>query len=119
MNIKIEITAKELERSLTDLGKAIFTLAEVLEKNTTPDEGFHVGPVPEEPKTEEVKTEEVKTEDTPKITLEVVRAKLAALSQSGKQSEVKALIKKFGAAKLTEIPKDKFPEILKEAEKIA
>ena len=49
-------------------------------------------------------------------TLEQVRAKLAALTQSGKQAEVKALITKYGAKKLSEIPKDKYPELLKDAE---
>jgi hypothetical protein len=52
------------------------------------------------------------------ITLEEVRAKLAALSQSGKQAQVKALISKFGASKLTDIPKEKYAELMKEAEAI-
>ncbi|AEE92547.1 conserved protein of unknown function [Tepidanaerobacter acetatoxydans Re1] len=51
-------------------------------------------------------------------TLEQVRAKLAALTQSGKQAEVKALITKYGAKKLSEIPEDKYPELLKDAEGI-
>lgn len=56
--------------------------------------------------------------ETPKITLETVRAKLAALSQSGKQAEVKKLITSFKAKKLTEIPQEKYPELLKKAEDI-
>lgn len=52
----------------------------------------------------------------PKIALEDVRAKLAALSQSGKQQEVKALIKKYGVSKLTDIPEEKYGELLKDAE---
>jgi hypothetical protein len=52
------------------------------------------------------------------VTLEEVRTKLAGLSQSGKQAEVKSLIKKFGAIKLTDIPKEKYPELLKAAEEI-
>lgn len=55
-------------------------------------------------------------EDAAPVKLEDVRAKLAALSQAGKQEQVKALIQKFGAKKLTEIPKAKYPELLKEAE---
>lgn len=51
-------------------------------------------------------------------TLEEVRSALAKLSQKGKQQEVKALINKFGAKKLTEISKDKYEELLKEAAKI-
>lgn len=51
-------------------------------------------------------------------TLEEVRHRLALLSQSGKQPEVKALITKYGARKLSEIPKEKYPNLLKDAEEI-
>ena len=59
---------------------------------------------------------EVTSEPEPTITLETVRARLAALSQNGKQAEVKALISKYGAKKLTEIPADKYPALMAEAE---
>lgn len=52
------------------------------------------------------------------ITLEDVRLKLSGLSQNGKQQEVKALIKKFGSNKLTDISKEKYAELLKAAEEI-
>jgi hypothetical protein len=51
----------------------------------------------------------------PAYTLETVRAKLAALSQSGKQKEVKAIIESFGVKKLTDIPAEKYPEVMKRA----
>jgi hypothetical protein len=56
--------------------------------------------------------EQIKAEP---ITLEQVRAVLAEKSQSGKQPEVKALILKFGANKLTDINPSCFEELLKEA----
>lgn len=49
-------------------------------------------------------------------TLEQVRAKLAAISQSGKSAEMKQLIASFGATKLTDISADKYPELMKKAE---
>lgn len=58
-------------------------------------------------------TSKVKT-----IALEDVRAKLAYLSQAGKQKEVKDLIKKFGANKLTEVAEENYAQLLKEAEEI-
>ncbi|TLN00389.1 hypothetical protein FDZ73_19595 [bacterium] len=58
------------------------------------------------------------TPTTPTVSLEEVRAKLAALSQSGKQAQVKELITKFGASKLTDIPAEKYSELLEEAGKI-
>ena len=65
--------------------------------------------------TEDAKTE---TNKAPTFTLEQVRAKLADLSRSGKQTEVKALLNKLGAKKLTEVPEDKYPELMQEAEAI-
>ena len=61
----------------------------------------------------EAKVQEPKSES---ITIEKVRAVLAEKSQSGKQPEVKELITKFGANKLTDIDPAKFAELLKEAE---
>lgn len=50
------------------------------------------------------------------ITLEQVRAVLAAKSQAGKQPEVKALITKHGGQKLTDLNPSCYEELLKEAE---
>ncbi len=52
----------------------------------------------------------------PLITIEEVRASLAKLSQSGKQKEVKALIEKYGAKKLTDIEASQYSDLMKEAE---
>lgn len=52
------------------------------------------------------------------VTLEEVRAKLATLSQDGKQAQVKALITEFGAKKLSDIPAGKYVELLKKAEEL-
>lgn len=54
----------------------------------------------------------------PVIPLETVRAKLTALSRDGKQAQVKTLITKFGAKKLTEIPAEKYSELLEAARSI-
>lgn len=53
---------------------------------------------------------------TEQITLERVRAVLASKSQGGKQPEVKALIVKHGANKLTNLDPSCYAELLKEAE---
>jgi hypothetical protein len=61
----------------------------------------------------EIKTEPLKIEP---ITIEKVRAFLAEKSQSGKQSQVKALIVKYGANKLTDIDPACYSQLLAEAE---
>ena len=52
----------------------------------------------------------------PAITLEEVRTVLAKLAQDGKQAELKALIGKYGAKRLSEVESKYYPAILKEAE---
>jgi len=59
-----------------------------------------------------------KPADQPAYTLETVRAKLAALSQGGKQKEVKAIIESFGVAKLTDIPAEHYPTVMALAAKL-
>lgn len=54
----------------------------------------------------------------PTITLEEVRTVLAKLAQDGKQAELKALIGKFGAKRLSEVESKYYPSILKEAEEM-
>lgn len=50
------------------------------------------------------------------ITLETVRALLADKAREGKREAVKALITKFGAKKLTDVPMEQYAELFKEAE---
>jgi len=57
--------------------------------------------------------------EAPSITLEEVRAKLTAISQAGKKSEVKALIAEYGCTSVTALPAEKFSEILEKAEALA
>lgn len=50
------------------------------------------------------------------VTLEQVRAMCASKSQVGKAPEVKQLLQKFGAAKLTDVDPAKFADLLTEVE---
>jgi len=60
--------------------------------------------------------DEAAKESEKPVSLEQIRAILAEKSQSGKQPEVKALITKFGAKKLTDIDPACYKELLQEAE---
>lgn len=51
-----------------------------------------------------------------KLTVEEVRAVLAEKSRNGKTQEVRAILKELGADKLSAIPEDKLPDVLKKAE---
>lgn len=52
------------------------------------------------------------------VSLEQVRAVLAKLSQMGKTAEVKKLIVKHGAQKLSDVPESEYESLLHEAEGI-
>lgn len=67
---------------------------------------------------EDVKVEMPRSEPSKKIGLEDVRVVLAKLSQHGKTAEVKDLITKYGAVKLSDVHEDKYKDLLKDAEEI-
>jgi len=130
MEIKVTIEAPGLEG-------ALYTLAQVLANYEMPvkDRECEVKkpaasapaakkptePAKEEPKQPEPAKEEPKpaaaekVKGPPPVSLETVRAKLADLAREGKQAQIKALFGEYGAAKLTEVPEDKFPELLEKA----
>ena len=67
---------------------------------------------------EDGKVEKPRAEPSKKIGLEDVRAVLAKLSQHGKTAEVKDLLTKYGATKLSDVDEGKYKDLLKEAEGI-
>lgn len=97
--------ALDVVNDLRNLAGSIETLVQAIESNQ---------PVKEV--TKEVKEPKEEVPETKPPTLEEVRAKLAALSQDGKQAQVKALITGFGAKKLSDVPAEKYAELLKKAE---
>lgn len=125
MNIKIDvkITAPEVVKAIERL---VEVAANLSNETVIKEELAEVKET--EPKEEEKPKKPAKSKKEPKeptvtdepgaktITLEDVRAKLATLSQDGKQTDVKALITEFGAQKLSEIPAGKYAELLKKVE---
>lgn len=89
---------------LNNLSETIKEIAEVLESN----EDASVKKKPTSAKKKKVKT----------VTLEEVRAVLADKSQDGLTAQVRELLKKHGAAKLSEIDPTKYSVLLKEAEEL-
>ena len=66
--------------------------------------------------TEPVKTEAKPLPRTKRVSLEDVRAVLAVKSQQGLTAEVRGLIQKYGAKKLSEIDAQHYEELLNAAE---
>lgn len=70
----------------------------------------------EAPEESPKKQEKAEAEKPPEITLEQVRGVLADKSRSGHTAEVRAIIEKYGAKRLSEIDPKDYPAVLKEAE---
>ena len=92
--------------------EALTKIAEVLSDNLE-----EASSVQETPSVQET-SETMATEPKKKITLEAVRAALAEKSRSGFTAEVKALIRRFGVEKLSDVDESRFAEVLAEAEAI-
>ena len=107
--------ALDVVTDLRNLAGSIETLVFALETNqldsSAPAEK-------EEAKENKEPKKSAKPEKAKLPTLEDVRAKLAVLSQDGKQVQVKELITGFGAKKLSDIPVEKYPELLEQAGKL-
>jgi len=101
--IKLLLDVVEDIRRLAD---SLSTIAESLEGNT--------------PDHEVTSSEETKPQKytEPAITIEQVRAVLADKSGEGKTNEVKALLYKYDAGKLSGVKPEDYPALLEEARKL-
>ncbi len=115
-----------------------FDSLEEFTKYMKPNEGFmpetetETVPVaePEKPKRGRPKKTEAAAAEEPKeeapapqpeaetVSLTDVRAVALKLSKSGKQSELKEAFGKFGAKKLSDVPKENYPALMEELSKI-
>lgn len=117
INVKVKLESPELMAAILALAEALpqIQINDVLSsKECQAVEWDHKTESKNEASIKE--TDELKKSEVKEITLEEVRAKLAALSQDGKQAQVKALITEFGAKKLSDIPSSKYQELLEKAE---
>lgn len=98
--IKLLLDVVENMRSLADSIEAIAdAMTATDEQNTTP--------VSETPKNEK-----------PTIGIEQIRAVLAEKSQAGNTADVRTLLGKYGATKLSEIKAEFYAKLLKDAEEL-
>ncbi len=67
-------------------------------------------------KTQKAQTEKAEPQQEKPATLEDVRAVMAQKSQDGKSKEVKELLQKYGAAKLSAVEPEDYPALLREAQ---
>ena len=125
MKITIHIPDNAV-KMFVDLADALRTIAKTVEVETKDDiiqAAEQLKKTVEEEGAKKVKRnldafQKLADEVAPKVTLEHVRAKLAELTRNGKREQVKALLNEFGANKLSEVPADKYAELMAKAEEI-
>ena len=135
IDITVHLEPEELQRLLVDVDELQkWFMGHIEDLRNYVDHIYEFGAelnVPKQPEQEEETLQEESSDEPQKqptqqeykeppqeVTLEDVRAKLGALTKQGKQSEVKSLIENFGGSKLSDIPEEKYPELIKAAEEI-
>lgn len=98
----------DVVQDMRHLADSLQAVAEAMMQNETPD------PVPAEPEAPAAPA----AKPAKKVTLEQVRAVLAQKSHDGLTAEVRALLQKYGAAKLSAIDPQHYEALLKEAEEL-
>ena len=106
----------EVVEAIKKIGEDVLSLAEKMEKADIPTEVEEVLAEKTETESLEEKKQEEKTASS--IKLEDVRAVLADISRSGKTAEMKSLLSKHGASKLSDLDPGEYEAILAEAEVI-
>lgn len=130
------MTRDEVALILYSMGKALMEVAEGMVNAPVGDESVSVlekelkgaaAPAPKDDAAVQENGTAVEKADTPaappkeekkEIRLEDVRAVLSEISRSGHTAEMKALLAKHGAKKLSDIPKEDYEQLLAEAEEV-
>lgn len=103
--LKMEEVEADIKKSLKEKAKEIL---------------HDAGPVPDMPKPvkDEVPFEEKEEPKTTEYTQTDVRKFLGELRKAGKKAEVTALINSLGFSRFTDVPEEKFPELMEKARAI-
>jgi len=139
LNITIEIKAVELANAISQLAAA-FTdrniistdkiVIDMASKKKAAEQAEDKEAVDKEAVDKEVETketaqqpmepepnEETEEKEEP-ITIEQVRAAFMSKNSKGNTAKLKAILKKYNVAKVTDLPKESFADVLKELEAI-
>lgn len=107
----------ELINALNALTKAVGALTEKITSEYLNTFETIYDPAEDEPKAAEVPKEQLAPEQkTETVTFVQLRSRLSEISRSGKTAEVKELIAKYGASKLSDIAESDYAAVLAEAE---
>mgnify|MGYP000094017662 CR=1 FL=1 len=134
LNITIEIKAVELANAISQLAAA-FTDRNIISTDKIVIDMASKKKAAEQAEDKEAEDKEVETKETAQqpmepepneeteekeepITIEQVRAAFMSKNSKGNTAKLKAILKKYNVAKVTDLPKESFADVLKELEAI-
>jgi len=134
LNITIEIKAVELANAISQLAAA-FTDRNIISTDKIVIDMASKKKAAEQAEDKEAVDKEVETKETAQqpmepepneeteekeepITIEQVRAAFMSKNSKGNTAKLKAILKKYNVAKVTDLPKESFADVLKELEAI-
>jgi len=119
MNITIKVEAPEIVEAINRLSQSILmaTTPRIVHDEPAPKAKRAKAETPAPAPTPEVEAP-APTEPAPVVTLVQVRARLSELSSEGKKEAIKKLMADFGVSKLTEVPEEKYGELMSAAEEL-
>lgn len=106
----------ELINSLNALTKAVVLLTEKITKEYLDTFEVLYDPNEDEPQAETPKEQPTPEPEKPAVTFVQLRSRLSEISRSGHTAEVKELIAKYGADKLSDLNESDYAALLAEAE---
>ncbi len=107
----------ELINSINALAKAVMALTEKITSEYLDTFETIYDPAVDEP--QETKPKEQSTPEQQAVTFVELRSRLSEISRNGHTAEVKELLQKFGADKLSDVAESDYTALLAEAEAIA
>lgn len=120
INVKVRLESPELMAAILALVEALPKLNEGANTFSAVEDKIEIKELSDNSKidTESIEPKNISEKEVrdKAITLEEVRKVLASKSQSGKQAEVKELIKRYGVNKLTDIHPCNYKELMEFAE---
>lgn len=59
---------------------------------------------------------DTQTDEEARVSIEDIRAVMRTRNKEGKMEKCQAVLREFGAVKLSDVPEDKYPELMKKVE---
>lgn len=114
-NINLRVTAPEIVDAILALAKAVTNTQANPKIQRGGEKMSNLENSEETPKT--TSSQGTQNQEQGFISFEKLQSKLIELSRSGRQEQIKAMLNRYGVKRLTQLPRERYEEVLMEVEK--